>query len=59
MNWNSDQRALIQWITSGLKIKEVRDLKGDWGYLLNKMAAEVTLERFFSLYEFLESSYGL
>jgi len=43
MNWNSDQKALIQWITSGLKIKEVRDLKGDSGYLLNNMIAKVTL----------------
>ena len=59
MNWNSDQKALIQWITSGLKIKEVRDLKGDSGYLLNNMIAEATLKRFFSLYEFLDNSYGL
>jgi len=43
MNWNSDQKALIQWITSSLKIKEVRDLKGDSGYLLNNMIAKVTL----------------
>ena len=43
MNWNSDQKALIQWITSGLKIKEVRDLKGDSGYLLNNMIAKVIL----------------
>ena len=43
MNWNSDQKALIQWITSGLKIKEVRDLKGDSGYLFNNMIAKVTL----------------
>ena len=43
MNWNSDQKALIQWITLGLKIKEVRDLKGDSGYLLNNMIAKVTL----------------
>ena len=43
MNWNSDQKVLIQWITSGLKIKEVRDLKGDSGYLLNNMIAKVTL----------------
>tara|TARA_B100000242_G_C42628892_1_gene296108 strand:- start:150 stop:350 length:201 start_codon:yes stop_codon:yes gene_type:complete len=43
MDWNSDQKALIQWITSGLKIKEVRDLKGDSGYLLNNMIAKVTL----------------
>ena len=43
MNWNSDQKALIQWIISGLKIKEVRDLKGDSGYLLNNMIAKVTL----------------
>ncbi len=43
MNWNSDQKALIQWITSGFKIKEVRELKGDSGYLLNNMIAKVTL----------------
>ena len=43
MNWNYDQKALIQWITSGLKIKEVRDLKGDSGYLLSNMIAKVTL----------------
>ncbi len=43
MNWNSDQKALIKWITSGLKIKEIRDLKGDSGYLLNNMIAKVTL----------------
>ncbi len=43
MNWNSDQKALIKWISSGLKIKEVRDLKGDSGYLLNNMIAKVTL----------------
>ena len=43
INWNSDQRALIQWITAGLKIKEVRDLKGDSGYLLSNMIAKVTL----------------
>ena len=42
MNWNPDQRALIQWITAGLKIKEVRDLKGDSGYLLSNMIAKVT-----------------
>ena len=43
MNWNSDQRALIQWITAGLKIKEVIDLRGDSGYLLSNMIAKVTL----------------
>ena len=43
MNWNSDQKVLIQWIPSGLKIKEARDLKGDSGYLLNNMIAKVTL----------------
>tara|TARA_B100000212_G_scaffold145142_1_gene109091 strand:+ start:1345 stop:1860 length:516 start_codon:yes stop_codon:yes gene_type:complete len=43
MNWNPDQRALIQWITAGLKIREVRDLKGDSGYLLSNMIAKVTL----------------
>ena len=42
MNWNSDQRALIQWIIAGLKIKEVRELKGDSGYLLSNMIAKVT-----------------
>ena len=40
---NSDQRALIQWIAAGFKIKEVRDLKGDSGYLLSNMIAKVTL----------------
>ena len=43
MNWNSDQRALIQWLIAGLKIKEVRELKGDSGYLLSNMIAKVTL----------------
>ncbi len=43
MDWNPDQRALIQWITSGLRIDEVRDLKGDSGYLLSNMIAKVTL----------------
>ena len=46
MNWNSDQKALIQWITSRFKIKEVRELKGDSGYLLNNMIAKVTLARY-------------
>ena len=43
INWNSDQRALIQWITAGLKIKEVIDLRADSGYLLSNMIAKVTL----------------
>ena len=43
MIWNPDQRALIQWITAGLKIKEVRDLKKRLGYLLSNMIAKVTL----------------
>ena len=43
MNWNSDQKDLIQWITSGFKIKEVRDLKGYSGYLLNNMITKLAL----------------
>ena len=46
MNWNSDQKALMQWITSRFTIKEVRELKGDSGYLLNNMIAKVTLARY-------------
>ena len=43
MNWNPDQRALIQWITAGLKIEEVRNFRGDSRYLLSNMIAKVTL----------------
>jgi len=40
---NEDQRALRLWITAGLSIPEVTDLKGDAGYLLNNMIAKYTL----------------
>ena len=43
MYWNTDQQALIQWITAGLKIKEIRNLRGDSGYLLSNMIAKITL----------------
>ncbi len=40
---NEDQRALRLWITVGLSIPEVANLKGDAGYLLNNMIAKYTL----------------
>lgn len=40
---NEDQRALRLWITAGLSIPEVVNLKGDAGYLLNNMIAKYTL----------------
>lgn len=42
-NLNADQLALLKWITSGLSIKEVRNLHGDAGYLLSNMIAKFTL----------------
>ncbi|MCK4824831.1 hypothetical protein KA005_54270 [bacterium] len=44
MAWeNEDQRGLRLWITAGLNIPEVVDLKGDAGYLFNNMIAKYTL----------------
>ena len=43
MQENIDQVALCKWICSGLKIPEVRELRGDAGYLLNNMIAKYTL----------------
>ena len=43
MELNIDQKALIQWITAGLAIKEVRELHGGAPYLFSKMIAKVTL----------------
>ena len=43
MQENEDQRALRKWIEHGLSIPEVRELKGDSGYLLNNMIAKYTL----------------
>ena len=40
---NEHQRALRLWITAGLSIPEIVDLKGDAGYLLNNMIAKYTL----------------
>jgi len=40
---NEHQRALRLWITAGLSIQQVVDLKGDTGYLLNNMIAKYTL----------------
>jgi len=40
---NDHQRALRLWITAGLSIPEVVDLKGDAGYLFNNMIAKYTL----------------
>lgn len=40
---NEHQRALRLWITAGLSIPEVINLKGDAGYLLNNMIAKYTL----------------
>lgn len=40
---NQDQKALLQWITSGLQIAEVRQLYGDAGYLLSNMIAKYSL----------------
>ena len=37
---NEDQIALAKWISSGLNIIEVRNLKGDASYLLNNMIAK-------------------
>ena len=37
---NEDQIALARWISSGLNINEVRNLKGDASYLLNNMIAK-------------------
>ena len=37
---NEDQIALAKWISSGLNINEVRNLKGDASYLLNNMIAK-------------------
>lgn len=43
MNCNVNQCALLQWITAGLAIPEVRGLHGDAGYLLNNMIAKFSL----------------
>ena len=43
MQENVDQMALRKWIEYGLSIPEVRELKGDAGYLLNNMIAKYTL----------------
>jgi len=40
---NDDQRALRLWITAGLKIQSVRELKGNSNYLLNNMIAKYYL----------------
>jgi hypothetical protein len=40
---NPDQVALLKWISAGLQIDEVRNLRGDAGYLLNNMIAKYTL----------------
>lgn len=40
---NDDQIALLEWITAGLQIKQVRNLSGDAGYLLNNMIAKYSL----------------
>ena len=40
---NEDQEALLEWITAGLQIKQVRMLRGDAGYLLNNMIAKYSL----------------
>lgn len=40
---NDDQIALRRWISSGLKIPEVRNLNGDAGYLFSNMIAKYTL----------------
>ena len=40
---NLDQTALRRWLTAGLRIPEVLDLRGDAGYLLNNMIAKYTL----------------
>lgn len=40
---NPDQVALVEWITAGLRISEVRDMRGDAGYLLNNMIAKFSL----------------
>ena len=42
-NENIDQQALRSWITAGLAIPAVRQLKGDAGYLFNNMIAKYTL----------------
>ena len=43
MEFNIDQKALINWITAGLAIKEVRELHGGASYLFSNMIAKVTL----------------
>ncbi len=43
MELNIDQKALIQWITAGLAIKDVRELHGGASYLFSNMIAKVTL----------------
>lgn len=40
---NKDQTALLEWITAGLQISEVRSLRGDAAYLLNNMIAKYSL----------------
>jgi hypothetical protein len=40
---NNDQIALLEWITAGLQIEQVRNLNGDAGYLLNNMIAKYSL----------------
>lgn len=40
---NPDQVALVEWITAGLQIAEVRNMRGDAGYLLNNMIAKFSL----------------
>tara|TARA_Y100000996_G_C22239973_1_gene527283 strand:+ start:91 stop:600 length:510 start_codon:yes stop_codon:yes gene_type:complete len=40
---NVNQKALRLWITKGLSIPEIKDLKGNSNYLLNNMIAKYTL----------------
>ena len=41
---NEDQKVLLAWIISGLKInRDSSNLRGDAGYLLNNMIAKYTL----------------
>ena len=56
MELNTDQKALVQWITAGLGIKEVRELHGGAPYLFSNMIAKVTLaaDKYFLSVEALE-----
>ena len=48
---NEDQFALAKWISSGLNINEVRNLKRDASYLLNNMIAKFISAPLHTIYQ--------